>query len=171
MKRVYLLRHAKSARPPRKSDHARPLAPNGIWAAKAMGEYCEKPLQKVDLVICSSAIRCRETLRLFEQHLPPSCKIAIEDSLYLAEARVLIEALRVLNDTFDTVLLVGHEPGLSDLAESLCGNAGKRKALRRVANGLKTASLAKIDLDIDRWKAVRPKKGRLRDVIRPKDLR
>jgi len=170
MKRLFLLRHAKSSRQAKTGDHARPLAPRGIWAAERVSEYCEKRLRKVDLALCSSAIRARETLRLFEQHLPPSCKTSFDDSLYLAEARVLMAALRVVNDDFDSVLLVGHEPGLSDVATLLCGGSGNPKAIRRVAKGLKPASLTRIDLDIDQWKALRSKKGRIRDVIRPKDL-
>lgn len=135
-----------------------------------MAEYCEKRLRKIDLALCSSAIRARETLRVFEQHLPPSCKISLDDSLYLAEARALMAALRSVDEDCDSVLLVGHEPGLSDFAALLCGDAGSEKAVRRIENGLKTASLTKIDLEIDCWKELKSKKGRVREVVRPKDL-
>lgn len=122
------------------------------------------------MALCSSAIRARETLRLFERHLPPSCKIVSNDALYLADSRSLVAELRRVDDRCDAALLVGHEPGLSDLADLLCKGAGRRKARRRLAKGFKTTSLVTIDLAIDCWEQLEPATGRLRSVIRPKDL-
>ncbi len=171
MKRLLVLRHAKAARPAGVEDHARPLSPRGIWAAEAMAEHCAPRLHAVDVALCSSAIRTRETLRLFERHLPPSCKIVLDDALYPGDPDAAVAALRRVADRSETALLVGHEPGLSDLVERLCGEAGSRKAQRRLAKGFKTSSLATLELGIDRWRELRPGVGRLRAAIRPKDLR
>ena len=171
MRRLLLLRHAKASRAGSRDDHARPLAPRGIWAAEAVAAHCEERLRRVDVALCSSAIRTHETLRLFERYLPPSCKIELDDALYLADRRVLLAALRRLGDGRRTALLVGHEPGLAELAHTLCADAGSAAARRHLAHGLKTASLAAIELSIDHWSELRPGAGRLRAVIRPKDLR
>jgi len=136
-----------------------------------MARHCAKRLRRVDVALCSSAIRARETLRLFEQYLPPSYKAVVDDALYLAEGDVLRSALQTVDDRFEVAMLVGHEPGLSDLVKVLCGDAGKSKAMRRLANGFKTASLASIDLAIDQWSELRPGTGKLRGIIRPKDIR
>jgi phosphohistidine phosphatase len=170
MKRLFLLRHAKAVRTAGVDDHARPLSPRGISAAEAMAEHCGARLHAVDVALCSSAIRTRETLRPFERHLPGSSKIVVDDALHGAGSRVLMAALRRLGDRSKTALLVGHEPGLSDLVERLCGGEGKARAQRRLAKGFKTGSLAVLDLDIDRWRALRPGVGRLRALTRPKDL-
>lgn len=170
MKRLLVLRHANAARPPGVEDRLRPLSPRGIWAAETMAEHCVSRLRAVDLALCSAAIRTRETLRLFEQRLPPSCKIVLDDALYLGSHRAVLSALRRVKDRFDAVLLVGHEPGLSELVERLCGDEGRRKAQRRLAKGFKTGSLAELDLGIERWRALRPGVGRLRTFTRPKDV-
>lgn len=171
MKRLLLLRHAKAARLDAHGDHERPLAPRGIWAAERMAEHCAPQLGQVDAALCSSAIRARETLRVFEQYLPPSCKITQDEALTVAEGRGLFEALKATRGGGDVVLLVGHEPALSDLADLLCGDAGGSKAMRRLAKGLKTSSLVTIDLEIDAWSKLRSGVGRLRAMVRPKDLR
>ncbi len=172
MKRLILLRHAKASRGDReKDDHERPLAAGGIWAAEAVARHCAKRLRRVEIALCSSAIRTRETLRLFERHIPPSSKILLDEDLYLAESEMLCRSLLAVEDRFDVVLLVGHEPGLSDLAVTLCGETGSTKAKRLLAKGLKTSSLATIDLKIDSWTQLRPNTGKLREVVRPKDLR
>jgi phosphohistidine phosphatase len=172
MKRLLLLRHAKASRDAgEQSDHARSLSPDGIWAAEQMAGHCAKRLRRVDMALCSSAIRTRETLRLFEQYLPPWCKIVLDDDLYLPETEVLQGALQTIEDRFEVVLLVGHEPGLSDLARLLCGNSGKGKTKKKLENGFKTASLATIDLAIERWSELQPGSGKLRAMVRPKDIR
>lgn len=135
-----------------------------------MAEHCAKKLRKVDLVLCSPAIRAHETLRLLEQYMPPSCKVVLDESLYLAGGRRLLSTLREVGDDFDVVLVVGHEPGLSDLAAALAEDEGNRRARKRVARGLKTASLARVDLAVERWKDLRAGSGRLREVIQPNDL-
>jgi phosphohistidine phosphatase len=136
-----------------------------------MAKHCAKRLRRVDAALCSTAIRARETLRLFEQYLQPSYKAFLDKALYLADCDVLRLALKNVEDRFEVVMLVGHEPGLSDLAKTLCDGSGSSKANRRLANGFKTASLATIDLDIDQWSELRPGTGKLRGIIRPKDLR
>jgi phosphohistidine phosphatase len=172
MKRLLLLRHAKASRDSADLiDHARPLAPSGIWDAEAMAKRCAKRLRRVDIALCSSSIRTRESLRIFERYLPPSCKIRFDDALYLAEGDVIEIALAALDDRVDVALIVGHEPGLSDLAKSLCRLDGRKGRARSLAKGFKTASLSTIDMKIACWKDLRTGIGKLRGTIRPKDLR
>jgi phosphohistidine phosphatase len=171
MKRLLLLRHAKALRDRKQDDHDRALAPEGIWAAEAMADHCEKRLRKVDLALCSSAIRAHETLRLFERCLPPSCKTVLDEDLYLADRRTLRDVLREVDDRHRTVLLVGHEPGLSELAHAVGGRNGSDRVLRRLAKGFKTAALLTIDLSIESWEELHWHCGHLHSLKRPRDLR
>jgi phosphohistidine phosphatase len=117
-RRLLLLRHAKSSwDDPSLADHDRPLAPRGRKAAKRIGAHLRREQIPVVLVLCSSARRARETLDL----VAPPGEIQFERELYGATAAELVERLRRVRDDVDAVMLIGHEPAMSDLAIWLSG--------------------------------------------------
>ncbi|HYA44892.1 MAG TPA: histidine phosphatase family protein, partial [Acidimicrobiales bacterium] len=117
-RRLYLLRHAKSSwGEPNLEDRARPLAPRGLKAAKDVGDHMRKGTIAPALVLCSTALRARQTLEALR--LPGEA--SYEDSLYGASAADLMARLRRLPATLGSVMLVGHNPGLQELAVSLVG--------------------------------------------------
>ena len=133
-KTILLLRHAKSAwSDPRLDDHERPLNRRGEQAAKAMADHIARREPRPDLILCSTAMRTRQTLapllKLLDAPAPP---IALEKALYLASENVLLAHLRSLADEVATVLLIGHNDGIWHLAEALAGSgpAGPLAALR-----------------------------------------
>jgi phosphohistidine phosphatase len=168
--RLFLMRHAKSDRGDSSlRDFDRPLAPRGLHAAEAMGRYLAKRGTQLDLVICSPAVRARETLGLVRSLLPRRLEIEFCDELYLAEPSSLVARLAQIPSHQRRVLMVGHNPGLEDLISLVC-DGGKGRALERLAQGFKTAALAEIELAIDDWSQLAPGSGWLRRVTAPGDL-
>src|SRR5215471_865173 len=119
MKMLHLLRHAKSSAKEDVEDHERPLSRRGRAAARQVGEHLPAKLGAVDLVLCSSARRTRETLDLVVTEFSPRPRCKIEDGLYLAGRERLIERLRRLDPQDANVLVIGHNPGLHELAIGL----------------------------------------------------
>jgi phosphohistidine phosphatase len=126
MHQLHLLRHAKSSWDDDIDDHARPLNKRGREAARLIGEILPRAIGGLDLVLCSSALRTRETAELALAGLSKSPKIVFEDDLYLAGAAKLMERLQQLDESVDSVMVIGHNPGLHELAVTLAapGSAG-----------------------------------------------
>ena len=119
MKRLWLLRHAKSSwDEPGLADHDRPLAPRGRKAGKRMRRWAAEHDVRPDLVLCSTAVRARATLDLVAPALGAP-DVEIEGGLYHAWADDLLERLRGVPPDSTSVLLIGHNPGLHDLAALL----------------------------------------------------
>ena len=111
MRRLWLLRHAKSSwDDPSLDDHERPLAPRGERDAAAMAAYLRRAEVRPDLVLCSSAVRARDTLTGVLPGLGPDLRIVVERGLYTFEHRRLADALAAATDRADAILLVGHNP-------------------------------------------------------------
>ncbi len=119
MHMLHLLRHAKSSRADDVEDRRRPLSRRGREAARIVGRVLPVAAGAIDLVLCSSAARTRETLELALAGFiaPPRC--LIEDELYLADRNRLIQRLQRLCESDDNVLVIGHNPGLHELALAL----------------------------------------------------
>ena len=119
MHRLHLLRHAKSSRDDAIEDRRRPLSRRGREAARSVGRTLPQTAGAIDLVLCSSAVRTRETLALALAGFaaPPRC--LFEDELYLADRNRLILRLQRLCESNDNVLVIGHNPGLHELALAL----------------------------------------------------
>jgi phosphohistidine phosphatase len=168
MRRVYLLRHAKSSwKDGSLADRERPLAGRGRKAARAMAGHLEDEGIRPDLVLCSPARRTRETLERIEDALGDGIEARFEDALYGATEATLLRCLNALPDEVDSVMLIGHNPGLEDLAMALASEGAE---LDRLREKFPTAALATIDLPADRWSAVERGRGELVAFVRPRDL-
>jgi phosphohistidine phosphatase len=118
-KRLYLLRHAKSSwKQPELADHDRPLASRGRRAAKAIARHLRERQIAPELVLCSTARRARETLERIEPALATAA-VRREPQLYRASADVLFERLRTVPDDVASVMLIGHNPAIEQLALDL----------------------------------------------------
>ncbi|HWA45029.1 MAG TPA: histidine phosphatase family protein [Hypericibacter adhaerens] len=170
MKRLYLLRHTKSSwKEDDLSDHERPLAPRGRRAAPPIGVYLRDHAILPDLVLASSARRTRETWELVSLMLPKPPDVLYEDKLYLADAAEIMARLRKVDHDVDSVLIVGHNPGLQELAERLFGD-GDAGALAKLTAKFPTGGLALYQFDIERWDELVPGIGKLTDFVVPRDL-
>ena len=169
MKTLYLLRHAKSDwGDPSLDDCDRPLAARGERAAAVMGVHFAQQGYHPSLVLCSSARRTRQTLESLLPHLPGDPEVLFEEGIYLASRGQLLARVQEIDDGQPRVLLIGHNPGIADLARNLAGS-GERDALRRLAR-FPTAASAVCEFDLERWRDLAPESGRLVAYAAPKDL-
>jgi phosphohistidine phosphatase len=170
MRTLYLLRHAKSAwNDPHLDDHDRPLAPRGERAAQRIAEHLEQKRIRPALVVCSTAQRARGTLDAVAPCLGKRAQVRIDGDLYGADARDLLQLLRAVTPKVTSVMLIGHNPGLQDLAIALTDD-GDRRAVEQLRAKFPTAALATIDLAATEWKDLAPASGYLESVVLPREL-
>jgi phosphohistidine phosphatase len=162
MKTLLLLRHAKSSRDDRSlRDFDRPLNDRGQDDARLVGRYLRKQKPVVDAVISSPAKRALKTTELFLTAANISLEPALDERIYEAGVQRLLTVVSEIDPSNTTVLIVGHNPGFEELAESLTGQYIR----------MPTATLAAIDLTLDQWRDVRPRSGKLRALITPRELK
>lgn len=164
--RLLLLRHAKSswddaARP----DHDRPLTKRGRRAADVMGTHLRTRGLVPDLVLCSSSRRTRETL---ERLGLAGAEVAIEERLYAAGEDDLLGRLREVDEGVRSGLLIGHNPGVQDLATELAGPARMGDAAR-IREKFPTGALALFAVD-GAWRDLDRATARLESFTAPRDL-
>ena len=170
MRTLMLLRHAKSSWDrPELDDLERPLAPRGREAAPLIARFIRESRWRPDLVLCSPAARVRETWQLMAPVLDQTVDCKTMRTIYPGAPSRLLEVLRRAADEVETLMLVGHNPGIGRLAVGLCGT-GSKKPLERMRSKFPTAALAVIEFDVERWEQVAPGTGRLRAFVRPKDV-
>lgn len=170
MRKLFLLRHAKSCwDAPAAEDFDRPLNGRGRKDAKRMGAYMEEQGIRPGIALVSAAARTLATWELLEPHLE-GVPVTIEAELYEAGKARLLTRLRRLDDHIESVLLIGHNPGIGRLAEVLADHHGAPALLAELADKFPTGALATIDLDIAHWGEVEAGRGRLTAFVRPKDL-
>lgn len=168
---LQILRHAKSSWDhPELDDHERPLAPRGRRAAPAMGRWLAERGPLPDRVLCSDAVRALQTWELVGPELGHRPEVVVEPGLYLSSWSSLLEHVHATDPEVATLMVVGHNPGLQDLALALTGEvAGKRARADRLESKLPTCALVELSFAGD-WSEVSPGAGRLERFIRPKDL-
>ena len=167
MRQLLLLRHAKAVAAA--DDPDRRLSPAGRLAASAMRSVMRDLGLVPDLVLVSPSRRTLETLEALEPW-DDTPLIETIDSLYLATAPRLLAVLNDVAETVRSVLLIGHNPGLAELASALAvGVTADREAARRLAEGFPTAALAEFSVP-GPWGLLVPSAARLVRMIRPRDL-
>jgi phosphohistidine phosphatase len=168
MRRLYLLRHAKSSWDDESlRDRDRPLAPRGRRATKRIARWARKHDVRPQLVVCSSAVRARETLQGVLPGLGDP-DVWIELALYAASAETLLERGRALPDEAEEAMFVGHNPGLADLL-LLLAQPGELR--RRAETKMPTGALATLDADVERWADLEPGAARVVSFVVPRQLK
>ena len=167
MHTLYLLRHAKSSWADRGlSDAERPLAARGRRDAKRIAKHLRTLGCEPELVLCSPAARARETLELVRPALDSST-VLLEDELYAASSDDLLARIRVVPDAVASLMVIGHNPGLHQLALDLA-SAGDE--LERLEPKFPTAGLATLAVATV-WSRLAPAEATLTDYVVPKQLR
>ena len=169
MKTLLLLRHAKSAWPDDVEDHDRPLADRGRRDAPRMGAYMASAGLQPDLALVSSARRTQETWALVAPALGKACISRTVPSIYEAEPAAILAAIHDAPQQSEMLLVIGHNPGLADLAAALAP-VGDAQALARLGTKYPTAGLAVITFEAERWEDVASETGTLAALVTPKTL-
>lgn len=156
-----LLRHAKASKgDDSNEDIARPLSERGRRAGPAVAAFMKRNKLRPDLVLCSSALRTRETV----EHVWPEAgdrpRVKYEVGLYLASAPDLLDRVRKAPRTAPHLMVVGHNPGLQMLALELIGE-GDSALINAISVKLPTAALVVLTFSAKAWKEVAPGTGRL----------
>lgn len=160
MKTLLVLRHAKAAHPESGSDHDRPLTERGCRNAAEAGTVLARHAQAVGRILSSTSVRTRQTV----EHLLPAsgltCASVFDRELYHASVPQLLSVIQAVPEDCSTVLLVGHNPGLSELVSVLTG----------WIPSFPTAALVQVDLDIDTWGEISEQtRGQRQWLFNPKD--
>jgi phosphohistidine phosphatase len=143
MKTLLVLRHAKSSwSDPARDDHERPLNERGRRDAPRMGDLVREYRLIPDLIISSDAVRAQLTAEAVAEAARYAGQILLDRRLYVASPADILSLLQTVRENAETIMIVGHNPGLEELVEHLTGER----------QDLPTATLAQIELPIDHWR-------------------
>lgn len=171
MRHLYLLRHTKSAwDSPGRGDKDRPLAPRGRRACRPLGRMLGRMRPQPDQVLCSTALRARQTWEGCAEAAGLEWPVTYRDDLYLATANQLLQVVRRLPHAVSAVLLVGHNPGMEDLARGLAGRGSDAAALARLTEKYPTGGFAAFEVPLAAWSELEFEAGRLTAFETPKRL-
>ena len=172
MKRLLLLRHAKSLRDESLKDKDRPLNPRGRSDAPRMGSYMHHKRYLPQLVLCSTAKRTVETWEFLGPELDASTQVRFTEALYLASAPMIGNLVRAVDNDVSTLLVIGHNPGLEQCAQMLAREPAideERQFTTALREKFPTCALAVLDFDVSNWDEATS--GALTDFARPKDIK
>ncbi|MDX4071422.1 histidine phosphatase family protein [Aliarcobacter skirrowii] len=146
MRELILIRHAKSDwSNPFLDDFERPLNKRGEKNAPFMAKILKKEIQKPDLIISSPSFRTKLTLEYFLKEFEYKGEVIFEKSIYEAPFENLLKVIKNIDDKYKTIFLIGHNPGLNDLANFLLGS---------FEDNIPTSGVLKIDFDTNSWKNI-----------------
>lgn len=161
MKTIVFVRHAKSAwDQPQLTDHERPLAPRGLNAAPKMAVRLADLAISVDVILCSTSRRTRQTFSLMSSVLcEHATSVSFLDSLYAADADTILAHILSLPNSARTCCVIGHNPGLTKLLQRMT-SAG--------IDNVPTCGIAVVECHVDQWVDVQ--EGTLRSFMTPKQM-
>ncbi|MBI1261963.1 MAG: histidine phosphatase family protein [Rhizobiales bacterium] len=170
MKRLCLFRHAKSDwRDAGLNDFERPLNERGRKAADFMAHFIDQSQWRPDAVLCSTAVRARETFAPLQALLGTGMPVQFIDRLYHAMPDVLLEVIHAeASDDADTLLVIAHNPGLALMAADLAP-AETDEAMAH-GDGMPTGGFIVFEFDVDHWRDVKEHQGRLVFFGKPRQL-
>lgn len=161
MKTLYLLRHAKSSwADATMADFDRPLNERGKRAAETIGKYLNSNDITPELILCSPALRTRETLALVTKAAEWNTEVRYDERIYEASSSRLAEVISEIENDRNTVMLIGHNPGLEELLLLLTGQRQE----------MSTGTLAKIVFDTMSWATAVDTRGALEWIVSPREL-
>ncbi|KUN96882.1 SixA phosphatase family protein [Streptomyces caeruleatus] len=164
LRRLVVLRHAKSAWPDGVADHQRPLGPRGHRDAPVAGRLLAENDCLPDLALCSTAVRARETWELAAAQWGTPPPVRLEPRLYAADVPELLAVVHEVPAAVRTLLLVGHNPGLEELVLELAGD-GLDDALDEVRTKFPTSAMAVLAWHGTSWQALAPGTALLTGVM------
>jgi phosphohistidine phosphatase len=160
VKTLLLLRHAKSSWDDSSlSDFERPLNPRGLQAAPFIGTVLAEKGWQPDVILSSPAERAKQTALLAKEAGRLTAEVQFDDKIYEASPAQLLGVLSGVSSKIDSLLLVGHNPGMEGLLTILTAET----------RSMPTAGLARISLNIDSWSDIKDGRGKLEGFVKPRE--
>lgn len=160
MKKLFLIRHAKSSWEDfGLDDFDRPLNNRGEKDAPFMGKLLKKKKPRPDLIISSPALRTKQTAQIMAKEIGYDEKIVFDKTIYEAPLSNLKRAINNIDNSFNSIVFVGHNPGLHELAQDLCDID---------VDNIPTCAIVEIEFDVDSWDKVSKKNAKLISYEYPK---
>lgn len=161
MKKLYLVRHAKSSWDDYSlSDEKRPLNERGKRDAPVMAKLLKDQSADIQLMISSTAKRAMATAKVFKKTFDiDKSKFLKTDQLYLASTSAILEVVRKIDDDYDCIALFGHNPGLTDFVNRFSD---------KMVDNVPTCGIARIEFNVDSWSAIESERGELTSFLYPK---
>lgn len=171
MKTLGIFRHAKSDwNDARLRDFDRPLNKRGRKGAEVMGRHiCEHGI-RWQRILASPAVRVTQTIEIAANAAGKSAPVSWDRRIYLANSATLMDVLRDQGGDPESILLIGHNPGLEDLIFDLVPDDGSSPLRDIVEEKFPTAAYAVLELGIDGWPDIDENCARLVHLVRPRDL-
>lgn len=168
---LYLQRHAKSSwADDTLTDHQRPLNGRGRTACKSLAKLWQDAGIQPDMVLCSDAVRTRETFERIAKRLETVPPVVYEPGLYLAEPEAILGIVAQQPAKFKRLMVVGHNPGLEELAQLVIGD-GDPTLVGRLVDKFPTGALATLEFGKARgWRDLKPRSARLAAYVIPAEL-
>lgn len=167
MKYISIWRHAKAERPEHyASDFERPLTERGVKDAVRMSALIAHLEPPIDLILSSPSARTAQTVQALSAQISGAIDPLWNETIYLATADTLLSLLKAQPEDIQHVVLVGHNPGLEELASGLCGSAPEDVFVR-----MPTAAAAHVVIDAEHWSMLRWGCGQLKLLVTPKALK
>lgn len=167
--RLLLLRHAKASRS-RSSDRDRKLTNRGSKDSSAIGTHLARHMLSPDLVVVSPTLRTRQTWKRAAVAFGAPRQVQYDERLYSGDSDTLLELLKETPADVRTLLLIGHNPSLQELAVRVIGY-GQITARKRLKKKFPKAALAMVSFTVKSWSRVRPHGGRLEQFVTPRQAR
>lgn len=163
MKKLYLIRHAKSDwSVESQNDFERGLNTRGQKAIMTMAKVLKERGINPDLILSSSAIRAKLTAKGLANNMAHDVKIKYLDTLYLADPLEVIQIIKEIKDKYDTVFIVGHNPETTELTDLI---------LDDYIDNVPTLGIVALNVPVKQWKKFKPEKAKLDFYIYPKMFR
>ncbi len=171
MKTLLLFRHAKAGwDKPDMRDFDRTLLPEGVAAAGKVAAFAKAHTIQPDLILCSPAVRTRETFVAF-QAVTGCADATLVNDIYMASVDTLLALVKAQKNPVARLMIIGHNPGFEDLADLLIDkSASEKDAVAVLQTGLSTAGLLEITFDIEEWHTLHAGSGCLMRYTKPKQL-
>jgi phosphohistidine phosphatase len=163
------MRHSKAAPHTARDDYRRALTEGGRGDAERIGQCLARKGLIPDLVVYSSAERTRETAKIVVENWGRRVRSVAENGLYEATRDAILARVQGLPDEVGAVMIVGHNPGIAEIADVLAGGGAEYDRLRMAAK-FPTSAFAVIDFPVEKWADVEPRKGRLERFTAPSEF-
>jgi phosphohistidine phosphatase len=169
MKNLILMRHGE-AQPTQNilNDRERPLTINGLQDLQTMRTKIQGHIESLSMVLCSNVKRTRQTLEGIKPILPSQCLINFEDDLYHASAKALTKRIRAIDDDQKFIMVIGHNPGVSEFLESVVLST-KEFFDSRIPLGFPPCSAAFFEGNFNFWAEAAPARFSLKKFILPSE--